>query len=46
LVTPLKHTQWAVPFDQLDLPAPLKRATIAHRGSLTPDYAYLRDFLK
>jgi alpha-aminoadipic semialdehyde synthase len=33
------------PFDELDLPAPLKRAVIVHRGELTPDYAYLEDSL-
>ncbi len=28
-------------FDGLVLPAPLKRATIVHRGALTPAYRYL-----
>ncbi len=36
----------SVPFAELDLPAPLKRAVIAHRGQLTPDYAYLQEPLR
>jgi alpha-aminoadipic semialdehyde synthase len=34
------------PFDQLALPAPIKRAVIVHRGELTPDYEYLRRYLE
>jgi len=29
----------------LDLPAPLKRAMIVHRGKLTPEYRYLAEYL-
>jgi len=36
---------FSVPFDQLDLPPELKRATIVHRGKLTPDYAHLEEYL-
>ncbi|MEZ4769322.1 MAG: hypothetical protein R2844_12955 [Caldilineales bacterium] len=32
-------------FDDLDLPAPIKRAVITHRGELTPDYRYLEQYL-
>lgn len=35
-----------VPFDQLDIPAPLKKAMILHRGQLTPDYEYLQQYLE
>ncbi|MBN2616324.1 MAG: hypothetical protein JXR71_11590 [Bacteroidales bacterium] len=34
-----------VPFEQLDIPAPLKRAMILHHGQLTPDYEYLQQYL-
>jgi alpha-aminoadipic semialdehyde synthase len=37
----LVQTDYTLPFDKLDLPAPIKRAMIAHRGVLTPDYGYL-----
>lgn len=33
-------------FSGLKLPAEIKRATILHKGELTPDYKYLEDFLK
>jgi saccharopine dehydrogenase (NAD+, L-lysine-forming) len=36
---------YAVGFEELDLPAAIKRAVITHRGRLTPDYEYLREFL-
>jgi len=32
-------------FDDLDLPAPMKRAVIAHQGQLTPAYAYIAEHL-
>jgi alanine dehydrogenase len=32
-------------FDELTLPAELKRAMIVHRGELTPQYRYLEDFV-
>lgn len=34
-----------VPFEQLSIPAPLKRAMILHQGQLTPDYLYLEQYL-
>ena len=43
LVEPLLDAEWMRPFDDLDVPGPLKRAIIAHAGSLTPAYAHLRD---
>lgn len=33
-------------FADLQLPAEIKRATILHKGELTPDYKYLEEFLK
>jgi len=41
----LAKADFRAPFDDLDLPDPIKRAVIVHRGELTPDYAYLREFL-
>ncbi len=32
-------------FDELQLPAPIKKALILHKGELTPDYKYLRQYL-
>jgi alpha-aminoadipic semialdehyde synthase len=36
----------SAPFEDLALPAPIKRAVIVHRGELTPDFAYLRRYLE
>ena len=35
-----------VSFEELDLPAPIKRALILHKGKFTPDYEYMEEFLK
>ena len=32
-------------FDTCQLPAPIKRAVIAYRGELTPEYSYLKKYL-
>jgi len=36
---------YSVDSETLDLPAPLKRAVICHRGDLTPDYQYIEKYL-
>ncbi len=33
-------------YEQLNLPLPIKRAVIAHKGRLTPDYEYIYEFLR
>lgn len=33
-------------FDKLELPAPIKKALILHNGEFTPEYEYMKDFLK
>jgi alpha-aminoadipic semialdehyde synthase len=37
----LATADFSLPFEDLALPDALKRATIVHRGQLTPDYRYL-----
>jgi alpha-aminoadipic semialdehyde synthase len=32
-------------FDDLNLPAPIKRALILHKGEFTPEYEYIREYL-
>ena len=44
-VPAIAAADYAVDFDRLDLPPELKRAVIAHRGALTPDYRYLEEYL-
>jgi alpha-aminoadipic semialdehyde synthase len=41
----LGRADYSVPFANLDLPPELKGAVIAHRGELTPDFAYIEEFL-
>lgn len=41
----IAHADYTVPFEQLDLPPEIKRAVIAHRGELTPDYRYIQKYL-
>ncbi len=33
-------------FDDIDLPADLKRAVIVYKGNFTPDYKYMKDFIQ
>ncbi len=42
----IAHADYAVPFEELDLPPEIKRAVIAHRGELTSDYHYLEQHLQ
>lgn len=36
---------YKVPFELLNLPTPIKKATILHRGELTPDFEYIQEYL-
>lgn len=36
---------YSVDFEKLDLPAPIQRALILHKGSLTPDFQYIQEYL-
>lgn len=40
------EADFTAPFEELALPAPIKRAVIVHRGELTPDFAYLQRYLE
>ncbi|MDP7039710.1 MAG: bifunctional lysine ketoglutarate reductase /saccharopine dehydrogenase family protein [Myxococcota bacterium] len=41
----LARADFTMPFDTLNLPGPLKKALILHRGQLTPEYGYLEAHL-
>ena len=45
LVPYLCRADFSKPFAELDLPAPLRRAVILHRGRFTPDYTYMSRFI-
>jgi len=42
---PMAKADFSVPFDQLNLPAPIKRGMILYKGKLTPDFEYLKQYL-
>ena len=41
----IASTDYSVSFADLDLPPEIKRAVIAHRGELAPDYRYIGEYL-
>ncbi len=45
LVPAIARADYSRPFDELELPPEVKRAVVTHRGELTPDYEYLREYL-
>jgi alanine dehydrogenase len=45
MVPDLAAADWLADFDQLQLPAHLKKAVIVHKGELTPGYAFLKKYL-
>ncbi len=42
----IAKADFLAPFENLDLPSEIKRAVIVHKGQLTPDYKYLKKFIK
>ncbi len=46
LVKGIADAEYSGDFEGSRLPYPIKKATIVFRGKFTPDYEYMRDFLK
>jgi len=44
-VPPIAQADWSDPLERCNLPPEIKRAVIAYRGELAPDYRYLEEFL-
>ncbi len=44
-VPAVARCDFSASFEDCDLPPEIKRAVIAYRGQLTPDYQYIQDFL-
>lgn len=44
-VKAIAEANYDVPFSDLDIPGPVKRAMILHKGKLTPDYEYIAEYL-
>ncbi len=45
-IKPIAEADYEVDFSSLQLPAPIKKAMILHKGHLTPDYEYISEYLK
>jgi saccharopine dehydrogenase (NAD+, L-lysine-forming) len=45
-VPAIARCDYSVPFEVCSLPPEIKRAVIAYRGRLTPDYEYIQEFLE
>lgn len=44
-VKSIAEADFSKPFEELHLPAPIKKAMILHQGKLTPNYAYIDKYL-
>ena len=44
-IKPIANADYSKDFNSLDLPNPIKRAMILHKGELTPDYKYIEQYL-
>jgi len=45
-VEAITNCDYSESFEKLKLPAPIKRALILHNGEFTPDFEYMREFIK
>lgn len=41
----IAKADYNVPFDELEIPGPIKRAMILHKGNFTPDFEYMKKFI-
>jgi alpha-aminoadipic semialdehyde synthase len=41
----IARADFSLPFEEMELPPPIRKAVILHHGKLTPDYEYLKKFL-
>ncbi|MDT8394681.1 MAG: hypothetical protein RQ761_12630, partial [Bacteroidales bacterium] len=44
-VKAIASANYDVPFAELEIPGPIKRAMILHQGKLTPDYKFISEYL-
>lgn len=45
-VKPIADADFEENFEDLDLPKPIKKALILHKGEFTPEYKYMEEFIK
>ena len=44
-IQPIAKADFALGFEELELPPPIKKAMILHKGKLTPEYEYIQQYL-
>ena len=44
-VIPIAEADYDLPFDELQLPNPVKKALILHNGEFTPEFEYLEKYI-
>ncbi len=44
-IKPIVTADYNVPFEKIDLPNPIKKAMILHKGEFTPDFKYMTKYL-
>lgn len=44
-INPIAEADFGADYDEINLPAAIKKALILHRGKLTPDYKYIQQYL-
>ena len=44
-IKPIATADYTQDFETLDLPKPIKKAMILHKGQLTPDYSYIENYI-
>ncbi len=44
-VSEIAGADYSAPFENLELPAPIKRALVLHNGEFTPDFEYIKEYL-
>jgi len=45
-IKPIADADFESDFESLELPSPIKKAMILHKGKLTPDYKYIQQYLQ
>ncbi len=45
-IKPIAEADLNAEFSNIQLPAPIKKAMILHKGQLTPDYTYIQQYIK
>ncbi len=45
-IKPIAEADYSLSFEELNIPGPIKNSMILHQGNFTPDYEYMKEFIK